>query len=132
MFSNQKKKPMRSPIELLFLLDLPANGISRWLTDAMFPTLAPNEYEMPYALNEHPKTGIVWMTSNMSDRIFSFDPKNEQFTSYPLPTRVSYLRDIVFTEDGKVCSSNSNLPSYAIEGGLGGLICLDPDKNSNE
>ena len=74
----------------------------------------------------HPDTGIVWLTSNMSDRIFSFDPKTEAFTSYPLPTRVSYLRDLVFTEDGKVCSSHSNLPAYAIEGGLGGFICLDP------
>jgi len=90
------------------------------------PILAPGEYETPYALNVHPGTGLVWLTSNMSDRIFSFDPKTEAFTSYPLPTRVSYLRDLVFTADGKVCSSHSNLPSYAIEGGLGGFICLDP------
>jgi streptogramin lyase len=91
------------------------------------PTLAPGEYETPYALNVHPQTGLVWITSNMSDRIFSFDPKTERFTSYPLPTRVSFLRDMVFTVDGKVCSSNSNLPAYAIEGGLGGFICLDPE-----
>ena len=94
------------------------------------PTLAPNEYETPYALNVHPKTGVVWITSNMSDRIFSFDPKTEKFTSYPLPTRVSYLRDLIFTKDGKVCSSNSNLPAYAIEGGLAGFICLDPGTNA--
>lgn len=92
------------------------------------PTLAPGEYETPYAINVDPKTGTVWITSNMSDRIFSFNPQTEVFTSYPLPTRVSYLRDLVFTEDGKICSSNSNLPSYAIEGGLGGFICLDPGK----
>ncbi len=90
------------------------------------PKLAPGEYETPYALNVHPETGVIWITSNMSDRIFSFDPISETFTSYPLPTRVSYLRDLVFTEDGRVCSSNSNLPAYAIEGGLGGFICLDP------
>jgi len=90
------------------------------------PTLAPGEYETPYALNVHPGTGIVWLTSNSSDRIFSFDPKTEEFTSYPLPTRVTFLRDIVFTQDGKICSSQSNLPSYAIEGGLAGFICLDP------
>jgi len=93
------------------------------------PVLAPGEYETPYALNVHPQTGFVWITSNMSDRIFSFDPKTETFTSYPLPTRVSFLRDMVFTKDGKVCSSNSNLPAYAIEGGLGGFICLDPDRD---
>ena len=96
------------------------------------PALAPGEYETPYAVNVHPKTGFVWITSNMSDRIFSFDPESERFTSYPLPTRVSYLRDIVFTEDGKVCSSNSNLPAYAIEGGLAGFICLDPGGSTRQ
>ena len=90
------------------------------------PTLAPDEYETPYALNVHPETGVVWITSNMSDRIFSFSPTTEEFTSYPLPTRVNYMRDLVFTQDGKICSSNSNLPAYGIEGGLGGFICLDP------
>jgi streptogramin lyase len=99
---------------------------TRAFTHFKLPTLAPNEYETPYALNVHPVTGMVWITSNMSDRIFSFDPNREEFTSYPLPTRVSYLRDLVFTRDGKVCSSNSNLPSYAIEGGFGGFLCLDP------
>ena len=102
------------------------NPESKAFTRYKLPTLAPNEYETPYALNVHPKTGVVWITSNMSDRIFAFDPKTEEFTSYPLPTRVSYLRDLVFTKDGKICSSNSNLPSYAIEGGFGGFICLDP------
>ncbi len=91
------------------------------------PVLAPGEYETPYAVNVQPQTGLVWITSNMSDRIFSFDPVTETFNSYPLPTRVSFLRDMVFTQDGKICSSNSNLPAYAIEGGFGGFICLDPD-----
>jgi len=68
----------------------------------------------------------VWLTSNMSDRIFSFDPKTETFTSYPLPTRVSFLRDLIFTREGKICSSHSNLPAYATEGGLSGFICLVP------
>ena len=102
---------------------------SKMFKEYPLPKLAPNEYETPYALNVHPETGVVWVTSNMSDRIFSFDPKTETFVSYPLPTRSSYLRDIVFTKDGKICSSHSNLPSYSIEGGLGGFICLDPDKD---
>lgn len=90
------------------------------------PTLAPNEWEAPYALNVHPQTGEVWITSNTSDRLFNFDPKTEQFTAYPLPTRVTWMRDIVFTADGKVCNSSSNLPAYAIEGGRPSIICLDP------
>jgi len=105
---------------------LSLNPETREFKSYAMPTLAPGEYETPYALNVHPDTGMVWLTSNSSDRIFSFDPETEEFTSYPLPTRVSYLRDIVFTEDGKICSSHSNLPAYAIEGGLAGFICLDP------
>lgn len=92
-----------------------------------FPQLAPGEYETPYALNVHPETGDVWITSNLSDRIFRFDPQSEHFVSYPSPTRVTFLRDLVFTNDGKVCSSQSNLPAYAIEGGVPSFICIDPD-----
>jgi streptogramin lyase len=91
------------------------------------PTLSPDEYETPYALNIHPKTGDVWMTSNMSDRILRFIPKEERFISYPSPTRVTWLRDLVFTKDGKVCSSSSNLPAYAIEDGMPSFICIDPE-----
>lgn len=90
------------------------------------PVLAEGEYETPYALNVHPQTGDVWITSNLSDRVFRFDPATETFTSYPSPTRVTFLRDLVFAEDGAVCSSQSNLPAYAIEGGLPGFICIHP------
>jgi virginiamycin B lyase len=91
------------------------------------PLLAHDEYEVPYALNVHPKTGDVWLTSNMSDRIFRFDPKRESFITYPMPTRVTWLRDLSFARDGGICSSSSNLPAYGIEGGLGSFICLYPD-----
>lgn len=91
------------------------------------PLLAHNEYEVPYALNVHPKTGDVWITSNMSDRAFRFIPDTKQFVTYPLPTKVTWLRDWVFTKDNAVCSSSSNLPAYGIEGGLASFICLYPD-----
>ena len=91
------------------------------------PLLAHNEYEVPYALNVHPTTGDVWITSNMSDRIFRFLPETQQFVTYPLPTRVTWLRDMVFTKDQAVCSSSSNLPAWGIEGGLASFICLYPD-----
>jgi streptogramin lyase len=94
------------------------------------PLLAPNEYEVPYALNIHPETGEVWITSNMTDRIFRFQPSTKSFVSYPLPTRVTWLRDLVFTKDGGVCSSSSNLPAYGIEGGLASFICLYPDRQA--
>jgi len=91
------------------------------------PTLSPDEYEVPYALGVHPKTQEIWITSNLSDRIFRFLPKEERFISYPSPTRVTYLRDMVFLPDGRVCSSNANLPATTIEGGVPKILCIDPD-----
>jgi len=91
------------------------------------PLLAPNEYEVPYALNVHPKTGNIWITSNMSDRSFIFDPRSKSFSTYLSPTRVTWMRDWEFTEDGQGCSSNSNLPAYAIEGGVGSFVCIELD-----
>jgi len=90
------------------------------------PLLAANEYETPYALNIHPNTGDVWITSNMSDRVLRFQPKTKTFIAYPAPTRVTWLRDLVFTKEGEVCSSSSNLPAWGIEDGKNAFFCLDP------
>ncbi len=91
------------------------------------PVLAHNQYEVPYALAVHPKTQDIWITSNMSDRAFRYTPKTKSFITYPMPTKVTWLRDWAFTKDGGVCSSSSNLPSYGIEGGFGGFMCIYPD-----
>jgi streptogramin lyase/cytochrome c5 len=91
------------------------------------PRLAPNEYEIPYALNVHPVTGEVWITANNSDRILRFSPVTKRFISYPSPSRVTFLRDLEFTKDGRICSSNANLPAYAHEDRVPAFICLDPD-----
>ncbi|MFC1579072.1 carboxypeptidase regulatory-like domain-containing protein [Pseudomonadota bacterium] len=72
------------------------------------PTLAPDEYEVPYALNVHPKSGDIWITSNMSDRSFRFIPATEKFITYPSPTRVTWLRDWATAD----CSEGQ----YAIHG----------------
>jgi len=91
------------------------------------PGVAPGEYETPYALNVNRQTGDVWLAANNSDRIIRFMPATKTFLSYPSPTRVTVLRDFSFTRDGRVCSSQSNLPAYAIEGGRPAFICVDPD-----
>lgn len=91
------------------------------------PTLSPDEYEIPYALGVHPDTQDIWITSNLSDRIFRFIPEQERFVSYPSPTRVTFLRDMVFLPDGRICSSNANLPAWSIEGGVPQILCIDPD-----
>ncbi|MOA50460.1 hypothetical protein D3C78_1734730 [compost metagenome] len=69
----------------------------------------------------------MWLAANNSDRIIRFTPATKTFLSYPSPTRVTVLRDFSFTRDGRVCSSQSNLPAYAIEGGKPAFICVDPD-----
>ena len=131
--------PMSGPRRLRFDKDgglwIPAfneGGLMRFdtqtkkFTTFKLPQLAPGEYEIPYALNVHPDTGDIWITTNQSDRILRFDPRNKSFTSYPSPTRVTFLRDLTFTKDGKICASNSNLPAYAIEGGVPVMLCIDP------
>lgn len=101
--------------------------VSRQFETFRLPLLGPDEYETPYALNVHPQTGEVWITSNMSDRVLRFDPRARQFVAYPSPTRVTWLRDMVFTEDGQVCSSSSNLPAWGIEDKRDAFFCLDPE-----
>jgi streptogramin lyase len=101
-------------------------------TGYKLPVLASNEYEMPYALNVHPETNEVWLTANTTDRILRFFPETETFMSYPSPTRVSFIRDLVFTKEGKVCNSTSNLPAYAMEDGVDTFICFDPEGGAKD
>lgn len=90
------------------------------------PGVANGEYETPYALNVWRPTGEVWMAANNSDRILRFNPATKTFLSYPSPTRVTVLRDFSFTKEGRVCSSQSNLPAYAIEDQRPSYLCIDP------
>jgi streptogramin lyase len=91
------------------------------------PGLAAGEYETPYALNVDRKgSGDVWLTANNADRVLRYSPKTKAFTSYASPMRVTFLRDMSFTADGKVCSSQSNLPAWAMEDGVPSYLCIDP------
>ncbi len=109
-----------------------ANGaIARLNTQTMeykiyqIPRLTPDGVEAPYALAIHPDTGDVWITANMSDRMFQFMPVEERFIAYPLPTRGTYQRDIFFSKKGWVCGPSSPLPAGpTVEGGMQGLICI--------
>jgi hypothetical protein len=91
------------------------------------PGVGRNEYETPYALNVWRPTGEVWMAANNSDRVLRFNPASKTFFSYPSPTRVTFLRDFSFTKEGRVCSSQSNLPAYAIEDRRPSYLCIDPE-----
>jgi streptogramin lyase len=94
------------------------------------PTLAKGEVEAPYAVAVDPNTQEVWITPNMSDRMFRFLPKEERFIVYSLPARGTYLRDLIFTPEGLVCGANNPVPITVLEGGMGEILCLDPSGNT--
>ncbi len=97
-------------------------------TEYLIPPLSPGEMEAPYAVGVHPETQEIWVTANMSDRMFRFLPKEERFIPYPLPTKGIFLRDVIFTPEGQVCAASSMaLASLAVEGGMEEIICIDPN-----
>ena len=81
--------------------------------------------ETPYALNID-SDDVVWICGTNSDSLIRFDPVAEDFTVYPLPTRVTYTREIDFDSAGRVWTSNSNAPTWQIEGGVPRVLRLDP------
>ena len=95
------------------------------------PPLAPVEVEAPYAVGVDPKTQDVWITANQSDRMFRFQQAGARFISYPLPTRGTYMRDVIFPGDGRVCSSSNPMPpnELVVEGGMDSLVCIEPEGN---
>ncbi len=82
--------------------------------------------ETPYALHVDRSSDTVWICGTNSDTLIRFEPATEKFTVYPLPTRVTYTRELDFDAQGRVWTSNSNMPSWQIEGGQPKVIRLDP------
>ena len=82
--------------------------------------------ETPYALHVDRTTDAVWICGTNSDTLIRFEPANEKFTVYPLPTRVTYTREIDFDAQGRVWTSNSNMPTWQIENGYPRVLRLDP------
>jgi streptogramin lyase len=83
--------------------------------------------ETPYALAVDPRLDHVWICGTDSDTMIRFEPEAERFTVYPLPTRVTYTREVDFDAQGRVWTSNSNGPSWQIEGGFPKVTRIDPD-----
>ena len=88
--------------------------------------------ETPYALHVDRRSDTVWICGTNSDSLIRFEPPKERFTVYPLPTRVTYTREIDFDEQGRVWTSNSNAPAWQIEGGMPSVIRLDPGDREPE
>jgi len=89
--------------------------------------ISPLGSETPYALHVDRSSDAVWICGTNSDSLIRFEPKSEKFTVYPLPTRVTYTREIDFDAEGRVWTSNSNLPTWQIENGYPRVLRLDPD-----
>jgi streptogramin lyase len=89
--------------------------------------IEPRGSETPYALNVDRTTGAVWICGANSDALIRFEPQAEAFTVFPLPTRVTYTREIDFDREGRVWTSSSNSPASQIEDGVPKLIRLDPE-----
>jgi streptogramin lyase len=107
---------------------------TREFTEYRLPTLEGGAIDTPYALAVDRERDVVWICGTNSDTLIRFDPTEaseapgrDGFTVYPLPTRVSYTREIDFDAQGRIWTSNSNLPSWQIEGGFPRVLRLDPD-----
>lgn len=88
--------------------------------------IEPRGSETPYALHVNRRNDEVWICGTNSDSLIRFEPGTSRFTVYPLPTRVTYTREIDFDAEGRVWTSNSNAPSWQIEGGMPRVLRLDP------
>ena len=95
------------------------------------PEFAPGYRPAPYALGVHPDTQDIWINENMTDRFFRFIPDQERWVAYPIPLTGTYTRDVTFTSDGKICTSNNPLPAPALEGGVLQIFCIDTDYKAN-
>lgn len=89
--------------------------------------IEPKGSDVPYALHVDRRSDTVWICGTNSDTLIRFAPATETFTVYPLPTRVTYTREIDFDAAGRVWTSNSNAPAWQIETGIPKVLRLDPD-----
>jgi streptogramin lyase len=90
------------------------------------------ENQFPYALNIHPQTGDIWICGTTDDSMFRFIPKTEELIEYPMPSHVTYTREIEFGKDGSVWVCNSNWPNRHTERRLGSIIRITLDGTVDE
>ncbi len=83
--------------------------------------------DAPYTLNVDLKTDEVWVCGTNSDSLIRYQQDKDKFTIFPLPTQVTYSREVDFSNDGGVWTSNSNAPTWQIETGMPRIIRLDVD-----
>lgn len=80
-----------------------------------------------YAVAVHPHDDAVWICGANSDTLMRLDPTSGAFDVYPMPSRVTFCRDISFDAEGNVWTNYSNFPTAHIEGERPVLVRLAPD-----
>ena len=82
--------------------------------------------EVPYAVFIDPNTDDVWITGTQSDTLIRFEPETENWTIYPLPTQVTYTRELDMDANNHIWTSHSSGPAWHVEGGIPKVTRLDP------
>ncbi|MDX1734336.1 MAG: hypothetical protein R3228_08210 [Halioglobus sp.] len=82
--------------------------------------------EVPYAVFVEPGTDHVWITGTQSDSMIRFAPETGEWTIYPLPTLVTYTRELDMDRQGNVWTSHSSSPAWHVEDGIPKVTRLNP------
>lgn len=75
-------------------------------------TLEITEYDSPVSgprRMHFNNAGILWLNENMTDRLYRFIPAEERFIVYTVPLSGTCTRDMTFTSDSRVCTSNNTM-----------------------
>ena len=81
--------------------------------------------ETPYALNANRNNAEVWVTGTNSDTLIRFEPASQQFTAFPLPSPVSYTREVEFDSDNNVWTCTSSASPEAGVPGRGKFVKIE-------
>jgi streptogramin lyase len=84
--------------------------------------LEPKGADTPYALNVDRPRGVVWVTGNQSDSLYTFDIASESWLNIPMPRRVTFTRDVEFEPDGTAYTAIAHFPGWHVEDGQSTLI----------
>ncbi len=82
--------------------------------------------DTPYSLNVDRKRHQLWVNGSNSDSVHRLDIASGQWTTFPLPRKATFTRDVEITEDGRVLLSNASFPSWHIEDAQPTLIEVNP------
>ena len=77
---------------------------------------------------EADRDGNIWIGVMYQANIARFDPKTERLIEIPMPTRVTFTREIEFDEEGNIWTCSSNGPTRHNERGRGSLIRIELPK----